>query len=153
MNLQIRPLKMEDVPVLARMEEKIFSRPWSEKSFADLLNHDYILCLVAEMDGIHVGCAGLTMLDNEGNIDKVMVREDFRGRGVAYQMLGCLMEEARKRGITEFTLEVRVGNQPAIHLYEKLGFVSEGVRPKFYDKPTEDALIMWLRSKERSSCL
>lgn len=151
MNLQIRPLKMEDVPVLACMEEKIFTRPWSEQSFADLLKHDYILCFVAELDETLVGCAGLTMLDNEGNIDKVMVREDFRGRGVAYQMLGCLMDEAGKRGITEFTLEVRVGNRPAIHLYERLGFVSEGVRPKFYDKPTEDALIMWRRSKDRLS--
>lgn len=153
MNLQIRPLKTEDVPALARMEEKIFSRPWSEQSFADLLKHDYILCFVAETDGIPIGCAGLTMLDNEGNIDKVMVREDFRGRGVAYQMLERLLEEARKRGITEFTLEVRVGNRPAIHLYEKLGFVSEGVRPKFYDKPMEDAMIMWRRSKERPSWL
>lgn len=149
MNLRIRPLKTEDAPALARMEEKIFAQPWSERSFKELLNRDYTLYFVAETDGILMGCVGLTVLDNEGDIDKVMVREDFRGRGAAYQMLCHLMAEAGKRGVTEFTLEVRAGNQAAIHLYEKLGFVSEGVRPKFYRQPVEDALIMWRRPKPR----
>ncbi len=44
-----------------------------------------------------------------------------------------------------FTLEVRVSNVPAIRLYESLGFVSEGIRKHFYEKPVEDALIMWKR--------
>ena len=48
-------------------------------------------------------------------------------------------------GITAFTLEVRKSNQVAIHVYEKLGFVSVGIRPNFYEKPQEDAVIMWRR--------
>ena len=43
------------------------------------------------------------------------------------------------------TLEVRVSNAAAIHVYEKAGFVSEGIRPRFYEKPTEDAMILWKR--------
>lgn len=146
MNLYIRPLKTEDAPVLAQIEKEIFSLPWSEHAFLELLEHSYNLYLVAEINRTPIGCVGLTVLDNEGDIDKVMVRKDCRGRGVAYQMLRQLMEEAGKRGVTDFTLEVRAGNQAAIRLYEKLGFVPEGVRPKFYEKPVEDALIMWRRS-------
>lgn len=149
MKLQVRPLKAEDVPALAQIEKEIFSLPWSDRAFAELLERSYNLYVVAEINGTPIGCAGLTILDNEGDIDKVMVREDCRGRGVAYQMILQLMREAERRGVTDFTLEVRAGNQAAICLYEKLGFVSEGVRPKFYEKPVEDALIMWRRPLPR----
>ena len=60
-------------------------------------------------------------------------------------MLQYLIEDGYQNGLTAFTLEVRVSNQNAIHVYEKLGFFSEGIRPNFYEKPTEDAMIMWKR--------
>jgi ribosomal protein S18 acetylase RimI-like enzyme len=56
-----------------------------------------------------------------------------------------LIKVGKSRGIEAFTLEVRVSNAPAVHIYEKLGFVSEGIRPNFYEKPREDAYIMWKR--------
>jgi ribosomal-protein-alanine N-acetyltransferase len=56
-----------------------------------------------------------------------------------------MMKEGQKEGLTAYTLEVRVSNTQAIHVYEKLGFVSEGIRPGFYEKPAEDAMIMWKR--------
>lgn len=60
-------------------------------------------------------------------------------------MLRHLMKESEQEGIRAFTLEVRVSNAAAIHVYEKLGFVSEGIRPGFYEKPDEDAMILWKR--------
>lgn len=60
-------------------------------------------------------------------------------------MLQHLMQEGDKEGLTAYTLEVRVSNEAAIHVYEKLGFVSAGIRPGFYEKPAEDALILWKR--------
>lgn len=145
MSIIIRSMRREDIPQLVRLEQEIFSMPWSEQNFEDLLTRDYCLYLVAgEADKI-IGCAGLTVLGNEGDIDKVMVEETYRGQGVASNIMKELLTEGRKRGVEEFTLEVRAGNTAAIRLYEKYGFMSEGVRPRFYDKPVEDALIMWLR--------
>ena len=60
-------------------------------------------------------------------------------------MLEALIKAGENCGIKEFTLEVRVSNEAAIRVYEKLGFVSEGIRPKFYEDPVEDAMIMWKR--------
>ena len=145
MNLEIRPLQDSDIDALAAIEQASFSMPWSPQDFRDLLSRSYCLYLVALTEGQVVGCAGLTNLCNEGNIDNVVVAERFRGKGIAASLLKELILQGEARGIKAFTLEVRVSNAPAIRVYEKHGFVSEGIRPKFYEKPTEDALIMWRR--------
>jgi ribosomal-protein-alanine N-acetyltransferase len=70
------------------------------------------------------------------------VAPERRRGGVAGRLLTQLIEEAR--GELPFTLEVRVSNQPAIAMYERFGFRSAGVRPRYYHDNCEDALIMWL---------
>ena len=47
--------------------------------------------------------------------------------------------------MTEFALEVRSSNEAAIRLYQKNGFVLEGIRKNYYRNPVEDACIMWKR--------
>ncbi len=145
MELTIRPLREEDIEALARIEAESFRMPWSARDFADLLRHDYCLYLVAEADGVPVGCAGMRESFGEGNIDNVVVARDYRGLGIAQKLLAELFVRGRERGVEAYTLEVRVGNAAAIHVYEKAGFVAEGVRPGFYERPREDALIMWKR--------
>ena len=85
------------------------------------------------------------MIAGEGDVTNIAVFPEYRGRGIGAALTKALIVEGRKRGMNAFTLEVRVGNQAAIHIYEKLGFRSEGVRKGFYEKPKEDALIMWRR--------
>lgn len=148
MDFGIVPLREEHAPALARMEEKLFSQPWSEKAFRELLTHDYCHYLVAEREGEPIGFAGMTVSFGEGEIDKVMVDPSWQRKGVADALMNALFELGEKVGASEFTLEVRFHNDPAIRLYEKHGFRSEGVRPRFYEKPVEDALIMWKRRAE-----
>ena len=144
-NIKLRAMREEDAPALAGMEREIFSQPWSELSFRQLLEHSYSLCLVADSGGTEAGCAVMTLLGDEGDIDKVMVAEPFRGRGIGKALVEGLIREGNGRGVNAFTLEVRKSNLAAIRLYERAGFAAEGVRPRFYEKPTEDALIMWRR--------
>lgn len=144
-HISVRPLQEKDVEALARIEKASFSMPWPADAFAQLLQRPYCTYLVAEVDGILAGSCGMTNLCGEGNIDNVVVAEQFRGKGIARRMLSELIRMGESQGIEAFTLEVRVSNAAAIHLYEKLGFVSEGIRPGFYEKPPEDAMIMWRR--------
>lgn len=143
--MKIVPLQEKHIPALAALEQEIFSQPWSKQSFQNLLTRDYCRYFVAVENGKPVGMAGMTALAGEGDIDKVMVAPDRRRQGIADRLLKALFQEGKELGITAYTLEVRVGNTGAIRLYEKNGFVSEGVRPGFYEKPAEDALIMWKR--------
>lgn len=149
MEIRIHRLRREDVEAVSRIEEDSFSMPWSPKDFEELVEAPGTLYLVAEADGETAGCCGVTDISGEGDINNVVVAAKFRNRGIAQALLRELLRQGEEMGIGDFTLEVRVGNAAAIHVYEKLGFVSEGVRPGFYDKPKEDAVIMWRRRSAR----
>lgn len=145
--ITIREMTLEDVDRVCELEEMAFSMPWHKESFIEMIENKDALYLVTcdEQAGV-IGCCGVRSIVGEGDITNVVVHPDYRKKGVAYEMLSQLLLRGEKDfGIKEFTLEVRYSNMGAIHLYEKLGFVSEGVRKNFYEEPLEDALIMWKR--------
>lgn len=146
---KLRPLTAADLPQVLAMEKAYFSQPWSEAVYRDSMALDYYIFLAAEEEktGILIGYASLMDAAGEGNIMNIAVRESYRGRGIGSRLLSALMEEGQKRGISDFTLEVRKSNASAVHVYEKLGFRTEGVRRGYYENPREDALIMWKRKK------
>ena len=141
--LEIKKMLSEDAAEVAAIERMIFSQPWSEKGFLDSLESPDTLYFVVKVQGVIFGYCGLLQSFEEADITNVAVHPEWRGRGIAYQMLQTLMEQGKTRGIERYTLEVRVSNASAIHVYEKLGFTSVGVRKNFYDMPREDAMIMW----------
>ena len=143
--LLIREMKADDVEIVSKIETEVFSMPWSAKDCLELVEADYAYYYVAELDGEIAGCCGIRNIAGDGEITNVVVAPSYRRRGIALKMMEYMLEEAVKAGIGDCTLEVRVSNQPAIRLYERLGFKGEGIRPHFYDKPDEDALIMWKR--------
>lgn len=143
--LLLRAMRVEDIPAVAKLEAEIFSVPWSEKSFLEEVEREDRLFVVAYVNETLAGYMGLIPFLDEADITNVAVASSMRRRGIAQKMLETTMSRAEKMGVNSFTLEVRVGNAGAIALYEKLGFTSEGIRKNFYEKPTEDALIMWKR--------
>ena len=140
-----RKMTAEDVPFISRLEEETFSMPWSADSFLEMISKEDARYYVAEEDGRLLGGCGVLMIAGEGNITNVAIAPEARNRGIGTALLRHLMAEGAREGLTAYTLEVRVSNAAAIHVYEKLGFVSAGVRPGFYEKPVEDALIFWKR--------
>ncbi len=142
-NLIIRDMEPYDAEAVSRLEEAAFSMPWSRQDFLEMIEKPDAAYYVAELDGEVVGGCGLLLIAGEGNITNVVVAENHRNCGIGEALMKHLLADGKQRGLHAFTLEVRISNTVAIHLYEKLGFESAGVRPHFYEKPTEDALIMW----------
>lgn len=141
----IRPMQTSDLSAVAKLENKYFSVPWSEHVLKQSLEKPEYLFFVASEEGEAVGYGGMLKVLEEGDILNIVVDEKFRGRGIGRKLTQALLEEGKRQGMQAFTLEVRVSNTPAIRLYESLGFVSEGIRKRFYERPVEDALIMWKR--------
>ena len=148
MEIEVVNLREEFVSELARLDAESFTDPWSERAYRELLTHSYSHYLVALMAEKPIGFAGMTVSFDEGDIDRVMVAPKLRRKGVADLLMEALFRLGDEIGVREYTLEVRRSNITAIALYRKHGFREEGIRPGFYSKPTEDALIMWKRKQE-----
>ena len=143
--MNIRELTAADVEEVSRIEQETFSMPWQPQDFLEMVEADYAHYYVAEEDGEIAGCCGIRNIAGEGEITNVAVAKKFRRRGIGRALMEYMLKEAELLGMESATLEVRISNTPAIRLYESLGFQGEGVRPNFYEKPKEDALIMWKR--------
>lgn len=143
--LEVREMLMQDLDQVAALEAKIFSVPWSRKGFEESLKQENTFYLVGIKERSIVAYCGMLKVLDEADITNVAVAEDCRGMGYGRQMVKALLERGKYTGIRAFTLEVRKSNQAAIHIYETLGFLNEGIRRNYYEKPAEDAVIMWKR--------
>ncbi|MEG1849649.1 MAG: ribosomal protein S18-alanine N-acetyltransferase [Oscillospiraceae bacterium] len=138
----IRPFERRDGPAIAALEQRCFSQPWSEQSLASELLNPLAVMRVAELRGEAVGWAGMQAVCGEGSVTDIAVAPAARGLGIGTALTAALCAEARRQKLSSLTLEVRVSNERAIALYERLGFRRLGVRPHFYALPREDALMM-----------
>ncbi len=141
--VSIRLMEERDLCQVERIERETFSMPWSRQSFLDSLKLSHTIYIVAERDGRIAGYCGCYQLLEEAEIVNVAVDKLFRRQGIGRAMLEELMRIGEKQGAFAYTLEVRASNRPAISLYESLGFENFGIRKNFYEKPVEDAVIMW----------
>jgi ribosomal-protein-alanine N-acetyltransferase len=138
----IRRLAYGDLPAVISIERRSFPTPWSLAMFVLELSKPSSICLAATEGDQLLGYLVCSRYDQVWHLMNVAVAPERRRRGVARRLIAKLVEEGG--GSLPFTLEVRVSNRPAITMYERLGFRSAGVRPRYYQDNGEDALIMWL---------
>jgi len=141
--IDIRRLSLAELDAIEAIEKRAYATPWSRSMFASELGKRSSVCLGAFAEERLIGYVVNARYVDAWHVMNVAVDPDFRRRGVATRLLERLFEltaDDERRG---YTLEVRVSNLDAIALYERLGFVSQGVRPGYYTDNREDALIMW----------
>ncbi len=145
MEIRIEPLQECYLDQVCALEEEVFSMPWHRESFQEMIEDKNACYLVALHQEEVVGACGLRNIVGDGEVTNVVTKKAYQNRGIGATLLNQLFFIGRTMGVEAYTLEVRVSNRPAIHLYQKLGFKEEGIRKNFYEKPREDALIMWKR--------
>jgi len=79
-------------------------------------------------------------LTKKGHIVSIAIIEEYRRKGIATRILEEALEGFKEYGASESFLEVRESNIEAIHLYQKIGYVSKKVLPGYY-RDGEDALL------------
>jgi [ribosomal protein S18]-alanine N-acetyltransferase len=137
----IRTLSYTDLPHVIAIERRSFPAPWSLAMFVLELSKPASVCIGAFAEGRLVGYLICSRYHTVWHLMNVAVDPDSRRAGVASSLIEYLF---RVTGEGErYTLEVRVSNEEAIHMYETYGFHSAGVRRRYYHDNNEDALIMW----------
>ncbi len=143
--LRYRRLELRDLGDIERIERRSYPTPWSRSMFAGELAKPSSICLGAfdtESGGL-VGYLIISRYVDAWHVMNVAVDPDARRHGVATMLLDRLFELTAGDERRGYTLEVRVSNDGAIRLYERVGFRGRGVRRGYYTDNREDALIMW----------
>jgi ribosomal-protein-alanine N-acetyltransferase len=140
-------MQLADIEAVLAIDQQSFTMPWTDAMFRSELQNErtshMLVARVAQADGRIVGYLGYRVVLDEMHVVLVAVAPAWRQRGIARQMMCQAIDQARAAGCTRATLEVRVSNTPAQQLYYGLRFAPVGTRPKYYVRPTEDALILW----------
>lgn len=145
MTISYDTLTKSDAARCAELEAQLFGRddPWPERAFRAELAAGHTHYVAARDDGFLVGYAGIARLGRhapfEYEIHTIGVDPAYQGRGIGRRMLTALLEVAD--GATIF-LEVRTDNEPAIALYQSVGFVNVGLRRRYYRASGKDAYTM-----------
>ena len=141
--MEIILMNSDHVAQVAAIEKECFGADaWSERSVASELDNALSLWLVALDCDTVAGYVGSQTVCEETDMMNVAVTGQYRRKGIAEKLVLALIAELQKRGSHCLTLEVRDSNMPARMLYEKLGFVSVGLRKNYYRNPKEDAHIL-----------
>lgn len=89
---------------------------------AERWDYDLELSRVAVLDGDAAGICTVAVRGDRGWIGGLGVAAAHRRAGIGAVLMRRVIEELRTRGIRELWLEVLVQNEPAVRLYERLGF-------------------------------
>lgn len=136
-------MSLDDIEAVHAIERASFFPAWPDDAYRnELTTNKLATYVVARLDGLVVGFAGIWLMVDEAHVTTFAVDPAWRRRGVGQRLLLALFDVAVARRAREATLEVRLSNVAARRLYEKYGFRPVGLRPRYYTDNGEDALIM-----------
>jgi len=141
--VEVRELEISDLNAIEAIEQRAYPTPWSRSMFATELAKPTSICLGAFEGSDLLGYVINSRYVDAWHVMNVAVDPDHRRRGIATTLLERLFELTRDDERRGYTLEVRISNEDAIRLYERLGFEPRGIRRGYYTDNKDDALIMW----------
>lgn len=142
MTFEIVRCTEDDLAEVCAIDRDSFTVPWSDGSFAAALMLPYYNFLIAREDGRCIGFAVGYTVAPECDLASFAVKSEYRRRGVGGALLDAFLSDAKEIGASACYLDVRESNLAAIRLYESRGFRRVDVRRNYYQKPTENAIIM-----------
>lgn len=144
---RFEPLTPERLDAVLAVEQTAYTHPWSRGNFIDTLASGYQAQLLLAGDallGYFIAMKGV----DEVHLLNITVAPACQRQGWAHVMLDALALWSRGQGAQWLWLEVRVGNERALQVYQRYGFRRVGLRRAYYPVghgQREDAVVMSLK--------
>lgn len=144
-SLCLRPLALDHVQAARQLDEQTLGGFWALDAYQREVESEAsdLLGLWQGSELIGLGCSWAIV--DEAHITLLAIAPSHQGQGWGGLLLLALLQAAIQRQLAWATLEVRISNQVAISLYQKVGFQEVGQRPRYYADTGEAALILWLK--------
>lgn len=153
--VRLEPLDASRLDAVLHIEQRAYSHPWTRGNFLDGLRAGYHMRVLVAGEGAAETVLGYYIAMQgvaEAHLLNITVAPQHQGQGWARLMLDALALWARGQPaqppLEQLWLEVRAGNQRAIHVYEAQGYQRVGLRKDYYPDGhgrREDAVVMNLR--------
>lgn len=143
--LVIRQVTESEADTLTEIHKKCFPRYWNRQAFTDFFAVQGTFAFLVEKENEQVAMMVYRVSFEQVDILTLAVLPAWRKRGIAKILVEKMLENCQALGAKKIFLEVEVGNDPAIKLYENSGFKHIGRRKLYYqqlDGSLTDALVM-----------
>ena len=136
-------MALTDIPSILLIESVVHSHPWTEKLFLSNFGKRYINHILLIDDKI-AGYFVASYVAGEVTLLNIAIAPNYQNKGLGQYLLSYLKRFSMELEQQEIWLEVRVSNQSAISVYQKLDFVEVDTRVAYYPTQNgrEDAIVM-----------
>jgi ribosomal-protein-alanine N-acetyltransferase len=136
-------MSLDDIDKVMVIERASYQFPWTRGNFRDCIESGYYARVLVEA-GVMAGYVVMSMGAGEAHVLNICVAPERQRQGLGRALLHHLEQVALENSVDMMLLEVRVSNQPAIRLYDSMGFNELGQRRNYYPAhgSREDALIL-----------
>ncbi len=142
--VHLLPMRRRHLRSVIKIEAQVYARPWSLSLFvSEMAMRTSRAYYVARINGVLCGYAGLMVTEGDGHVTTLAVDPAWHRNKIGTRLLLIVARTAIRRGASNLTLEVRVGNTAAQEMYRRFGFRPAGIRKNYYVETNEDALVMW----------
>jgi tRNA threonylcarbamoyl adenosine modification protein YeaZ/ribosomal-protein-alanine acetyltransferase len=140
--VKFRPMTQLDlVPAFAIEKDSYGKEAWTMAQFKEEFAGKERMYVVGESAGELISYAGVVNLAGTADVLTLTVAQEHRRKGIGRELLRRLIDWSRTQKCEAIMLEVRVGNEEAIPLYESFGFIEISRRQDYYG-PGKTAIVM-----------
>lgn len=127
--IKIEPLKPEEYDKCSNIWN-MKAQPLADKWFEEIKGGNRLV-FIYKINGEFIGEGALVLdtgdpdytIENQRvYVSRMIVKKEYRGRGIGGEILAFLIGKAKAMGFSEMTIGVDKDNKNALHLYRKNGF-------------------------------